>query len=967
MGDIDWKEKFPGLKRISGAPPLFMLNGCGLSIYGRRDYDKETNSYVKTYCLCIVFIPVLPLCAYRVVDAGGGRWYFIGREPLSLFAKSVNFALLLAVLFGCGMSAWEQHTHSREYIFSSNFASAQEKEAQGQSLAAARLYADVANSNTSHSAEAHVKLSAILAAKIPTEPVAEALGLLQLSSSLPPNERDPALAAASVRMAALQETDPAAALQLFDGLALLQKTKPDAATREAVLQKCVEKNPKDIPHASELALIFENRKEFDRCEKLLTPLQADLGSSEGARILGEIFAGKDQNEAAYKLLSPYAEARLASYHAAESNYTSMAQSVSDRALEQLRRGAAPPSFYTQYEHLSKDQQSAKVDEYISNAMKNDAALKQCEETLRKESVIVPVALDLGIVRLRRAQAMSGPERKPELEAAEKLFTAIRGAAGQNDQYRVFYGQVLYWLGKHDEGKKQFDDLLAAKGRTPENLQRVAGVYRAVGAHSEARAMLEEAYGKETDKEKKYEIAGSRACTFIDLEDEIKWLQLTNLNEVHNTATLNVTLGRQAARDGKKNLAADYYHKGLDGYASLPRSPATLNNGSLAAFALYNITHEGVEFNKGLEMLGAAYELEPSDTTLMHNYAEFLLADAVRATIGDAINFKALDTTPEREHLSALYNDRAGEQEFVKRIVAHPSYIKGITMLERLVVLAPRSPSVYNTLQEFHQATDNLAKLKQIKAQLAETTLDTEFEDRTLENMKGGKDDVGKQELATSQRRLETLLAGHPTDKRVIALLNADLADTLTKAEILGQASDFDRVVMLAEQSVASEPSHYTRWVLISALLTRAGKTLEKQEPAFRDFVAKYRRSLAMDSMLGFNAVKAGSLRDAIVKNPDVLRALSLLKEYGRTWPNHRSSFEWPLFNATDPEEAKSLAEIINNDMHRTHRSIKLIINPANTESAMGEYFSCLADGREADGRKALENCASHHAPIPTAP
>jgi hypothetical protein len=69
---INLKEKFPEMTPVKGAPALFRLNGCGLGLYGRRDADHQTGTYVSTYCLCLIFVPVLALTAYRIADARGG-------------------------------------------------------------------------------------------------------------------------------------------------------------------------------------------------------------------------------------------------------------------------------------------------------------------------------------------------------------------------------------------------------------------------------------------------------------------------------------------------------------------------------------------------------------------------------------------------------------------------------------------------------------------------------------------------------------------------------------------------------------------------------------------------------------------------------------------------------------------------------------------------------------------------------
>lgn len=104
------KSRFPNLRPINGAPVLFRFNGCGFSVYGTRDRDEQTGTYVTTYAFCIVFIPVLALTAYRVADAPGGGQYYLGREGLSGFAKGWNMLLaamvgLFGVMLAIGASA----------------------------------------------------------------------------------------------------------------------------------------------------------------------------------------------------------------------------------------------------------------------------------------------------------------------------------------------------------------------------------------------------------------------------------------------------------------------------------------------------------------------------------------------------------------------------------------------------------------------------------------------------------------------------------------------------------------------------------------------------------------------------------------------------------------------------------------------------------------------------------------------
>ena len=75
------------MRRISSGPALFRLNGCGLGVYGRRDFDRETGTYVKTYCISVFFIPVLALMLLPTVVA-------------QLIGSADGFALFITLVIG---------------------------------------------------------------------------------------------------------------------------------------------------------------------------------------------------------------------------------------------------------------------------------------------------------------------------------------------------------------------------------------------------------------------------------------------------------------------------------------------------------------------------------------------------------------------------------------------------------------------------------------------------------------------------------------------------------------------------------------------------------------------------------------------------------------------------------------------------------------------------------------------------
>ena len=73
---------FGPLKPILSAPSLSTINGFGFTVYGKSDFDAETNSYVTTHYFVALFIPVFPIARYRVICTGPRAYRFLGKLPL---------------------------------------------------------------------------------------------------------------------------------------------------------------------------------------------------------------------------------------------------------------------------------------------------------------------------------------------------------------------------------------------------------------------------------------------------------------------------------------------------------------------------------------------------------------------------------------------------------------------------------------------------------------------------------------------------------------------------------------------------------------------------------------------------------------------------------------------------------------------------------------------------------------------
>jgi len=91
----------------------------------------------------------------------------------------------------------------------------------------------------------------------------------------------------------LAAADPKAALALLELVApFAPDAKAELKTRRTLLERLHQTSPKDPDVASGLAEVYDAAGEPDKCEAVLGPVAGNLGSRNGAGILGRIKAGR---------------------------------------------------------------------------------------------------------------------------------------------------------------------------------------------------------------------------------------------------------------------------------------------------------------------------------------------------------------------------------------------------------------------------------------------------------------------------------------------------------------------------------------------------------------------------------------------------------------------------------------------------------------------------------------------------
>jgi hypothetical protein len=88
------------LEPIRGVPPLFTLNGVGLTVYGDSDRDPNDGTHIKTLFAVLVFVPIFPFTSYLVVQSAtrARAWSFIGKVPPGPLTWAWSRLLALAAI-----------------------------------------------------------------------------------------------------------------------------------------------------------------------------------------------------------------------------------------------------------------------------------------------------------------------------------------------------------------------------------------------------------------------------------------------------------------------------------------------------------------------------------------------------------------------------------------------------------------------------------------------------------------------------------------------------------------------------------------------------------------------------------------------------------------------------------------------------------------------------------------------------
>ncbi|MFL6680912.1 MAG: hypothetical protein ACJ8IK_21415 [Burkholderiaceae bacterium] len=878
-------------------------------------------------------------------------------------AKFIAGAAVAAAVAAYGGWQWYQ---APDQVAGRQLKQAAQARAAGHVLEAAALYGEVARSQSDVAQQGATGLGGLLdAATLRGLSATDAAKVLEQAQRARAAGHSPLLPKELLALG-WSLVDPSSAKDATGAKAVLDAIEPLetdkakwAAAAEPLLARIVDADPKNAAAAIEYAVLLDRRRACERCETLLAPHAAVLGQGEGARILGQVYAAKGRLDESYALLQPYTEEKLKVFVKQQDDYETTLKAIENAALDALRHNQAPADFYTRYDAADEAGKREMVTRFVDERMTASGELKSTLRALRESAAIVPVALDLGVVTVQRAQTLhDAGARNAQFQAAEKVFLSIRGVAGNTDGYRLYLGQVDYWLGKQAQGRKLFDELVAAHDHDPAVVLRVAAVLRSVGSVEESRGLAEESFAKAKEKEVKWAAASLRSLMSVDPEDELVWLERSDTTEGQVRASIHSGRARIAERKGQRAVARREYQLAIDDYAKMPESASQLNNSALVHLALYSLDGDARERDTGIAQLDQALALMPTDSVLVFNNEAAVSEAAAAALLSDKIDLALLHRGADYSLTEFLYDDEASRRRVGEAVRADAAMKKGLAYSEKAILLAPRSPRTYEFPGAIAVMLDDVAAMKAIAARAAAARLDHSDSKEATRKLLDPAELPRQLEAARASAREAAALMAQPAVQRNPATW-AVAAQAWIEGELslarLGQPFDADGIVKAARKARAGSPSAATLEMLLDALEARAAQRLAKADAAFADAMARHQRQVTLATLMSVQMDGDPEFRRRMLADPDIVETLALLRAREARFPTRTTPLAWMLFHYADPAYGDTLAARLKQDAtYDAYFQMTAAVEPPQPEGVIKHYQYARATGDGAGAQRLLD-------------
>jgi len=875
----------------------------------------------------------------------------LNSKPTSSKSKMPLVLTSLGIIAVLGLGA-HQYLTSENYKFGKSFATAEKAAAEGRYAEAMGLYKTLYDSSEKFRSQAEAGIGDIMTPNtLKSVSNSELVGVLKSYNTFgePPRPQ----ARMAIYDLALQrvKTDPGDDEVILHSLlheteALNEEGENLSDIDAALIQSINATDPENLEAAVELSEVFFEAGDLERVKQILAPVQSKLDDSEGARVLAQTYISEGQFEQAYPLLSRYTTSRLEAFQSAEAHFTKVSDELWETEFFKLQSGLGPDAFYDKYSEAPESEQQFLVDTHISEIVFNKPKYLNALKLYQRTADIVPVAMDFGVLQLRRAEGLaSSAERQAELTAAEQTFLSIRNVAGDTDDYKIYLGQVYFWLGKQDEGQALFNEVLSANDRSPSSLISVSSTLRALGKVGLAADLTKEAYESSEDQTVKYEAAQMLSLLSNTQEERIKWLEKSDPNSASVQANLKELKGQLAAVKGDTKSAIRLYRDAIALYETQPENAATFNNTALVHFSLFDVTGDNADFQNGVDLMSKAVELQSDNSILLRNAADIVLVNALYETLPDRLQFKKLKTRPSMSTLSWYYENEQEKDVLREAFRGNDDFQKAIEYLERSALLAPNSLDVYSSLSEIYYFMDDTDSMVKLVSQMENNKIDITAQQASyFDFLEGSNLEEDLKTLKEREIYQRSLLSDRDLNKATRGALYSRIADNLQAQITYGDETRVTESVKEARSAYTHLKSTQTQGSLYTALLSKVSFEASKNFPSYQAFRQELGKGYADSNVIVFAARKNPELLTWLKSNESFQEAIALEREDLKRFPKTAGPENWAIFALIEDPVSEIFAKnYTSSDIRQALTQMNDIIAPyAGNSIAEGIFVNNMS-------------------------
>lgn len=710
---------------------------------------------------------------------------------------------------------------------------------------------------------------------------------------------------------------------------------------EAQLRAALLAFPKDQELVRTLA---DTRRATGELEEALSLLESLGGPGhmmdETLQLYAACLTDVGRLEQASEILSQYLVVRMPSFQGAQRAYDAATGALVERLRTQASIGRLPFDLENRLAGARGDDEQQEIfGQWLSERVESDPELAALRTEYERTSGVVPAALQLGTVKLRMANSVSGDEREVLLAEAERAFLAIREQAEGVPSFHLGLGQVYHRLGKSDEGEQEFAGVLALGN--PDLDLAVSSVYRELGLMSRAREVAERVFN--AGQQPFADSAAAHLAVMSDtLGDKEAWLaRVVDRNFEVETDLLN-TRAQRSLEAGNYGEADRQFAEVAERYGrNAEHNSAATNNQALAYLSRYQATGSMSHLGRGIDGLERALRLAPDSSLAMGNLA---------AVHGQQANLRVLTRwirpaslrlgSSEASQVLAALTGGTLREVLLTALRQDASFRRSADLTSQVQVLAPQLGAAYEHEATRLQLFRDDAGLEDLRLRVERAGVDTSSGQEIYTKWVSGEMDAEFTQrfdanVEVAQGRLaETQQAGHrPTTGVAYFLLGEALLRRSTLAEDHG-ASDIAAAIAAFESATEHFPELDARaligWAKIQAAIAH-------RATADAQFAAQFRterRELSLAYVLHRMSQEPSrrATLDGILEHPQFRAGVVLLSASHE--PDHPSLSLWALGSLADAALAEAMAGALTSARVRARVELDGMLAPYSESASV---------------------------------